>query len=271
MRIRWGIAAGAAALILCILLFPAAGEGIIGAARAEKTDTLVIDPGHGGIDGGAVSADGVSEKNINLAIALELQRLAERDGWRVVMTRSKDQGLYTGVENDGTEQMEITGRRSIRSLKTEDLRERRRIIDTTEPTLALSIHLNSFKEDPRVHGAQTFYSSAAAEAVEEKSKLLAGRVQEALVAGLDDGTERTPLGKKNVLLLKEPTVPTVIVECGFLSNREEAKKLADENYQKKIASLIYDGIMEFSGKERAKPLDIIDSTADAGVVRGGSV
>lgn len=271
MRIRWGIAAGAAAVILCILLFPAAGERIIGAVRPEKADVLVIDPGHGGIDGGAVSAAGVSEKNINLAIALEIQKLAEQDGWKVALTRTEDRGLYTDVKNDGTEQMEIQGKRSIRSLKTEDLRKRRQIIDKMEPFLAVSIHLNSFKEDPSVHGAQTFYSSAAEETVGERSKILAEHIQNALIAGNDDGTKRTPLGKKDVLLLKNPTVPTVIVECGFLSNQEEAQRLCSEEYQKKIASLIYDGIMEFSGKERRKPIKLIDNRAGAGFVHRGYV
>lgn len=259
MRIRWGIAAGIIAVIICFLLVPAAGERLISAVRPAETDVLLIDPGHGGIDGGAVSAAGVSEKNINLAIALEIQKMAEADGWNVVLTRTEDRGLYTDVKNDGTEQMEIKGKRSIRSLKTEDLRKRRQIIDKLEPDVAVSIHLNSFKEDPRVHGAQTFYSSSAEKKIEEKSKELAQKIQSALIAGIDDGTERTPLGKRDVLLLKEPIVPTVIVECGFLSNPTEAEQLCSEEYQKKIASLIYDGIMEFSGKERRKPIKLIDN------------
>lgn len=272
MRMKWGAAAGLIAAIMGLLLVPVSGGMIAGVSSVSNTDTIVIDPGHGGMDGGAVGSGGISEKDINLAIGLAIRDLAEKDGWKVVMTREEDRGLYTGVKNDGTDQMEIEGKRSIRSLKTEDLKERKRIVEKTEPVMAVSIHLNSFKQDPGVHGAQTFYPSAASdETVVEQSKLLAEKIQENLIEGIDDGTKRVALGKRDVMLFKNPTVPMAIVECGFLSNRDEEQRLCDEEYQKKIASLIYEGMMEFSGKERRKPVKLIDNRAIADFVHRGYV
>ncbi|WP_130862630.1 N-acetylmuramoyl-L-alanine amidase [Bacilliculturomica massiliensis] len=270
LKIKWGAATVLTALIIVLLISAAPAELSSRASLISPSDTIVIDPGHGGMDGGAVGAAGISEKDINLAIALAIRDLAEQDGWKVVMTREEDKGLYTGVKNDGTDQMEIEGKRSIRSLKTEDLKERKAIVEKTEPVMAVSIHLNSFKQDPGVHGAQTFYPSAAQDdTVVDRSKELAEHIQEKLVAGLDDGTDRIALGKKDVMLFKNPTVPMVIVECGFLSNRAEEQRLCDEEYQKKIAALIYDGMMEFSGKERRKALDIIDNRTANAVLRRG--
>lgn len=270
MKMKWGMASLLTAIIICLLAFPAPGGMLEGVSLISQSDTIVIDPGHGGMDGGAVGAGGISEKDINLAIGLAIRELAEQDGWKVVMTRDEDRGLYTDVKNDGTDQMEIEGRRSIRSLKTEDLKARKEIVEKTEPVMTVSIHLNSFKQDPGVHGAQTFYPSAAEDdTIVEQSKLLAERIQENLVKGIDDGTDRVALGKKDVMLFKNPTVPMAIVECGFLSNRGEEQRLCDEEYQKKIASLIYEGMMEFSGKERRKPLKIIDNRIAADFVHRG--
>lgn len=261
MRIKWGAAwIFTAAVMAWLLILPASGEGFLRAALISPSDTIVIDPGHGGMDGGAVGQGGISEKDINLAISLVIKELAESDGWKVVMTREEDRGLYKGVNNDGTDEMEIHGKRSIRSLKTEDLKERKRIVEKTEPVMAVSVHLNSFKQDPRVHGAQTFYPTAGADSrALEQSKLLAERIQASLVEGLADGANRVALGKKDVMLFKNPKVPIVIVECGFLSNRAEEMRLCDGKYQKKIGGLIYKGMMEFSGRERRKPFEIVDT------------
>lgn len=248
-----GISAGAALLLLAGLAVISAVAGLPASWDVDgeqATDTIVIDAGHGGFDGGAVSKRGMAEKDINLAIALELQRLAEQDGWNVVMTRTEDVSLNdTGDE-----------RRRIRTLKTEDLRRRKELIDRTKPVLAVSIHLNSFQEDPSVRGAQTFYPSRASEeTIVEESSRLAKAIQENLIRGLDDGTKREALGKKDVLLLKNPTVPTVIVECGFLSNSNDEENLKNPEFQAKLSEFIYNGILEFSGKERRKPIDILDS------------
>ena len=220
------------------------------ASGATTADTIVIDAGHGGFDGGAVSKKGTSEKDINLAIAHQLRELAERDGWNVVMTRTEDVGLDEGNDE----------RKRIRTRKTEDLRNRKELIDKTRPLLAVSIHLNSFQEDPSVRGAQTFFPSRASEErIVEESKRLAENIQGKLIAGLDDGTKREALGKKDVLLLKDPTVPTVIVECGFLSNGTDEANLKQPEFQRKLAQFIYEGILEYSGKEKRETMFVLDS------------
>lgn len=211
------------------------------------TDVIVIDPGHGGIDGGASSDAGTTEKDINLAIALQLKELAEADGWKVVLTREDDRSLG---EKEKT----------YRSQKTADLVARREIIKDVDPTVAVSIHLNSFKQDSSVRGAQSFYPAGPGEqTILDESKMLAEAIQEQLVIGIDDGTDRTALAKRDVLMFRNPTVPMTIIECGFLSNPEEAKLLEQKEYQRKLAKCIYDGIMLYTGKEPKAPIKAIDS------------
>lgn len=237
-----------AAVCLITAAVPMYNDVLRSVQQITSADVIVIDAGHGGFDGGAESAGGVCEKNINLAIAKELESLAKRDGWNVVMTRSEDTSL--GEESKG----------AIRSKKTKDLLERKRIISETEPTVAVSIHLNSFKEDRSVHGAQVFFPSGQeTDPVIAESKRLAEIIQESLCQGIDDGTGRTALSKSGVLILKNPKAPIVIVECGFLSNHEEAQLLGSRAYQKKLAECIYGGIMAFSNKEVKKDIETVDS------------
>lgn len=237
-------------VIMCfvIAVVPMYNDVLRSVEKITSADVIVIDPGHGGIDGGAESMNGVSEKNINLAIAKELESLAEIDGWNVVMTRNEDISL--GEDAKGT----------IRSKKTKDLLERKRIISETKPIVAVSIHLNSFKEDRSVRGAQVFYPEGVQEEpIISESKRLAEIVQKSLSSGIADGTERTALSKSGVLILKNSSSPIIIVECGFLSNNAEAKLLESKAYQKKLATCIYKGIMDFSNKEVKKDIKIIDS------------
>jgi N-acetylmuramoyl-L-alanine amidase len=251
---KWKYALGAtvAALILAIVILAIPLQmDLLVSKFVSNADILLLDPGHGGVDGGAEGANGVNEKDINLAIAFNIKRLAEADGWTVVMTREEDKGLYPEKN-----------RQSIRSLKTADLLERKRIIEETNPLLAVSIHLNSFKQDPSVRGAQTFYPGANAEQhIIDESKLLAEKIQEKLVEGIADGTDRKALKKTDALIFKNPPVPIVIVECGFLSNREEEKLLTEESYQQKLAECIYRGIMEYTGKQGLEPIPILDNRA----------
>lgn len=222
------------------------------AARVERimgTEVLLLDPGHGGIDGGAVSGQGVSEKAINLAISQEVKEMAEAAGWQVVMTRDEDEGLYE--EGSG----------AIRSLKTQDLKARRELIQKTKPELAVSIHLNSFKEDPSVHGMQLFYpGSGGEEKVLEKSKLMAETLQETVALEIKNDKKRVPLPKSDVFLFKDVTCPITIIECGFLSNPNEAQLLQSEEYQQKLAKGIFDGITRFTGKKPKKNVEIIKSS-----------
>lgn len=249
---RWAFGMAFVALIMAvvILMVPLQLEVLVSKFVTEQ-DVLLLDPGHGGIDGGAAGASGVTEKDINLAIAFNIKEMAEADGWTVVMTREEDIGLYP--EKD---------KQNIRSLKTADLLERKRIIAETNPLLAVSIHLNSFKQDTSVRGAQTFYPGCTAEqAITDESKLLAEKIQENLIEGIADGTDREALSKRDAMIFKNPSVPIVIVECGFLSNREEETLLKDESYQRKLAECIYNGIMEYSDREGANSVQIIDNKA----------
>lgn len=235
--------------VLVLIGFQPVYDGVV--TRVERlttADILLLDPGHGGMDGGAQSAAGVSEKDINLAIAMYVKEYAETDGWKVVMTREKDVALGE------------TGSKTIRGKKTADLIARKQMIKDIAPIAAISIHLNSFKQDRSVRGAQTFYPSGPGEqSVLDESKKLAEAIQDRLIAGIADGSERVALGKRDVLMLKNPPVPIAIVECGFLSNDSEAKMLEDPEYQKKLARYIYEGIMIYSGKEPKERFETIDS------------
>lgn len=243
---------------ICLAILVAAGffflqwgglaAGVQGVLSGE---VLLIDAGHGGIDGGAESGRGVCEKSINLAIAQEVKTLAQQAGWQVVMTRETDEGLYK--ENGGT----------IRSKKTQDLKARRDMIQNMRPEAAVSIHLNSFREDPSVKGAQAFYpDSGGEEEVLSESRRLAECLQKKVSSAAADDGHRTALGKSDVFLFREVTCPISIIECGFLSNPEEAELLRSSEYQRKIAEAIFEGIMEFSGKEPRKNIKLIDSGQD---------
>lgn len=193
---------------------------------------IAIDAGHGGVDPGAVSKNGVKESDINLKIAIKLKRLIEQSGGIVIMTRTKDEGLHSSEA------------KTLRKMKTEDLHKRKEIIQMGESELFISIHLNSFTR-PNYYGAQTFYKKDFKEG--EKLALL---IQKEFKNILDNENNRQPQKRDDVFLLNEIDVPAVLVECGFLSNSNEEKLLQEELYQEKIAWCIYIGIMNyFSGTD----------------------
>lgn len=245
---KWALALLFSAMIMVLMMVPVTQNIALKVNRMMNVPIIVIDPGHGGMDGGASSAKGTTEKDINLKIGLYVKELAEMDGFKVVMTRETDTGLQ-GKEKG-----------SIRSQKTQDLLARKELIKKTDPLLAVSIHLNSFKQDTSVKGAQTFYPlGQGEEQILADSKRLAETIQEHLVTGIADGNGRVALGKKDMLMFKNPTTPIALVECGFLSNAEEAARLETEEYQRKLAKHIYEGILEFSGLEPVAPPAIVDS------------
>ncbi len=201
--------------------------------------TLVIDAGHGGIDGGAVGQNEISEKDINLSIALTLAQIAMDNGWKVILTRDSDISLGG---DDG----------SIRSRKMKDLAERKKVIDKERADVTVSIHLNSFPQDSSCKGAQTFYPSEQDEQIREKSQLLAELIQDNLTEGLDIEKARKPMKKNQVYIFKQPTSPIALVECGFLSNPTEEKLLQDKDYQYKIAVSIFKGIEKYNHQQTGK-------------------
>ncbi|MBA4495925.1 N-acetylmuramoyl-L-alanine amidase CwlD [Paenactinomyces guangxiensis] len=192
---------------------------------------IVIDPGHGGPDGGAVSDDGLVEKDVTLQVSFFLRDYLQEAGAFVIMTREKDVDLAK------------PGTQKLSRRKTEDLMRRIYLTKEKKADALISIHLNSFPSS-RWRGAQTFYNP-----VREDNKKLATLIQSELIRNLGN-TDRLAKQKGDVYILKESPVPTALVEVGFLSNQQEAALLASEEYQKKIAASIYYGVIRFySGKE----------------------
>lgn len=187
-----------------------------------KTKTIVIDPGHGGIDGGKQAGDGTLEKDINLSISLKLKEKLEKKGIHVVMTREKDCGLY--AETD-------------RNKKVADLQQRCKIMNDSHADYAVSIHQNSYST-AGVKGAQVFYYAKS-----EDAKNLAETLQEELADRLDKNNKRKAKENKSYYILLHTDCPSVIVECGFLSNPEEAELLKSDRYQEEIAEAVCKGII----------------------------
>lgn len=191
---------------------------------------ITIDPGHGGVDPGAVSSRGTKEDEVNLQIAFKLKRLIEQSGGIVIMTREEDIGLHS-------DQAE-----SLAQMKREDLKRRKEIVEESESELFISIHLNSFI-NPRYYGAQTFYREGFKEGED-----LAIKIQNELRDVLNGGNKREPQKRDNIYLLNEINIPSVLIECGFLSNPDEDRLLNQEEHQEKVAWSIYTGILNYFGE-----------------------
>ena len=187
--------------------------------------TVAIDAGHGGMDPGAVSKSGVREDEINLKIAKKLQGYLENAGAKVVMTRKNDEGLYD---------KDYTG-----SKKRQDMSRRVEILKKAKPDIVISIHLNQFSQ-PQYFGAQTFYMKGS-----EEGEQLAECIQQQLIRILNRGNKRQIKAADNFLILKAVESPSVIVECGFLSNPQEEALLTTDDYQDQVAWAIYCGIVSY--------------------------
>lgn len=195
---------------------------------------LVLDAGHGGFDGGASSINGIYEKNINLLIAKRIQSIAENYNIEVIMTRMTDTALI-GKTN-----------KTIKEKKREDLINRRKVIDESNGDLVISIHLNSFSQDSRVRGAQVFYPSKNCSPLTyEVSKNFSELLQNKLEKNIDDGKERTAMEKNDIFLFQNVTKPTILVECGFLSNPIDLKNLQNTCYQNRLAITIIETIIDY--------------------------
>ena len=195
---------------------------------AGNRPRIIIDAGHGGMDGGAVGYNNIVEKDINLAIAEDLRDLFVISGFDVVMTRDND----CSIHDDG-----ITG---VKNQKTSDMRNRLKIMEQNRDAIFLSIHQNKFT-DPKYSGAQMFYSPNLPES-EELAAIMQRHFREMLQP--ENTRERKRSGRELFLLYKAQT-PAVLVECGFLSNPQEATNLIDPEYQEKVAFVIYSSVMEF--------------------------
>lgn len=194
-------------------------------SNITKDIVIVVDAGHGGIDGGAIGRNGTIEKNINLEIAKKLKGYIESHGDICIMIREIDEGLYSYETKKGR--------------KAEDLKNRKQIIKENQADIFISIHLNYFP-DSRYYGAQTFYPANDLE-----SEKLAKFIQTQLIKILDRNNNRVAKPSDTYYILKDNGIPSIIVECGFLSNPEEEYLLNQEEYQNKIAWAIYCGILDY--------------------------
>lgn len=188
--------------------------------------TVIVDAGHGGEDGGAVSAGGVKESDLNLSIALRVNDLLRFAGQRTDMTRRED----ISIHSESAE--------TIRQKKASDLKNRAALVNGTENSVLLSIHQNSLPSSPETHGAQAFRNG------QEGAELLAEEIQSALNTCVNThrAKEARAIGS-DVYLMKNIYVPGVLVECGFLSNPEETALLQTPEHQRKLTCAIVAGVL----------------------------
>lgn len=186
---------------------------------------IVIDPGHGGMDGGGVGVNDILEKDLNLQIAKRLEQKLMEQGYQVVMTRTEDISLHE------------EGKKTVREQKNSDLKKRALIANEQKAGLFVSIHMNKF-ESPEIKGAQVFYKKEDSHG-EQYAKYI---MEELKILDSENHRQAKPLPNKN-LTFSKLNVPAVLVECGFISNAEEAKKLGEETYQESIADAIVKGIL----------------------------
>lgn len=219
-------------LVFSGLIFAAYGKiaDSMSSSQQPKQYTIVLDAGHGGEDGGAVGIDGIYEKNINLFIATKLKNLLEIAGYNVIMTRDEDKAIYDN--NAGT----------LKQKKKSDLKNRLNMIksNSNENTVFISIHQNKFT-DSKYSGSQIFYSKN-----NPLSQELANYIRKSIIGLVQpDNTREIKPADKTIFLLHNASIPAVIVECGFLSNSEEARKLISEEYQEQMAFCIFCGAINY--------------------------
>ena len=192
---------------------------------------IIIDAGHGGEDGGAVANDGTVEKDLNLDIALKLNDIMSVMGYKTHLIRTTDTAIHSYGD-------------TIRQRKISDIKNRFAIMNKYDDCIYVSIHQNKFN-DTGVHGAQTFYSPN-----NNESRVLADFIQKSISSQLQKENRRViKKSGTDIYLLYNATKPTVMVECGFVSNDNELKKLKDNDYQNKMAISIALGIINYNISE----------------------
>ena len=194
-------------------------------APIQRAHCIVIDPGHGGVDGGATSCSGILESQYNLEIALRLDDFFHLLGYDTRLIRDQDISVYTKGN-------------TIAQKKISDLKERVRIANETENAILLSIHQNHFS-DPRYSGAQVFYG------ISEGSAILAEYLQTALCTALDTHNHRQAKKSSGIYLMEHIQCTGVLIECGFLSNPQDEAKLRSSDYQKKLCAVIGSTVSSF--------------------------
>ena len=216
-------------LVCLIAIIGYFNTDIIGAnAGVDMSHTIIIDAGHGGFDGGASAADGTVEKDINLQISQKVCAMLRINGYNVIMTRDSD----TGTEDDQNV--------SIPKRKKSDLSNRLQLMKQNPDAVFISIHLNKFTTSA-ANGAQVFYTKNYPEAYN-----LANSIQKSIIMQIQpENTRVVKQGNSSTYLLKNATVPAIIVECGFLSNNKDLEKLKDDDYQTQMAFAITSGTINY--------------------------
>lgn len=204
-------------------------------ATPSTSKVIVLDAGHGKPDEGAVGIYGTTEEAINLKITLKLKAILEESGAQVILTRSDENGIYSS---------ECT---TIKSKKVSDIKNRVKIGNTEGVDIFISIHLNKFEQE-KYRGWQAFYQQNS-----EDSKVLATCIQEGLNNEISEyHNDRVPLKLSNIYIMDNVKAPTVTIECGFLSNKEEAKLLEEDEYQSRLAWGIFEGIQNYFIKKETE-------------------
>jgi len=200
-------------------------------AESEGPVTVVVDAGHGGEDGGAVSADGKKESELNLQIALRTEQLLALCGIKPLMLRSEDISLHHADAGSFSEK------------KASDLKNRVKAVESIPNAMLVSIHQNHFSQE-KYKGAQVFYAQTPG------SKMLAQQLQRCLRDTLDTGNDRSVKSADSIYLMRNISCCGVLVECGFLSNSAEAYLLQQENYQKKLVCALAAGLSRYLEGDR---------------------
>lgn len=215
------------ATILVVAMFNDKREDVPTVSLPVSGKTIVIDAGHGKPDEGAQSSRGTTEAETNLKIALKLQNLLEQSGSSVVLTRSDENAIYD------------LDAKTLKEKKISDIHNRVKIGNESSADIFVSIHLNKIPQQ-QYDGWQTFYNVQNAE-----GQKLAVAIQNNLNKAIDKENNRVAKSIENVYIVKHVEIPMTIVECGFLSNPEEEKKLLEDEYQNRLAWGIYNGIVDY--------------------------
>lgn len=198
---------------------------------ADTAPVIVLDAGHGGMDGGCSSADGVPEKGINLNIMLSVRDMCRVFGYQTDVTRERDISIHD------------SGIQGIANQKKSDMDNRLALFNKYPKAVCVAIHQNKFT-DPQFSGAQMFYSPTNPES-ERLAQIMQGKFVENIQP---ENTREIKLCGKELFLCYFSNNPTIMAECGFLSNPDEAAKLKTEEYQKQVAFTIFEGINEFTSQ-----------------------
>ncbi len=212
-----------ATVLLSAALLSRISTAISVSSVQPSAPVIVIDAGHGGEDGGAVSVSGIRESGINLAISLRLNDMLHFLGAQTRMIRTEDVSVYT--EGD-----------TIAKKKVSDIKNRVAFVQNTPNAVLISIHQNQFSEE-KYRGAQVFYAAG--------SEDLAKRLQDALIAQVDPRNHRVCKPAKDIYLMEHVSCPAALIECGFLSNYAEEQLLRDPSYQKKLAAAIAGSLLTY--------------------------